>query len=596
MGFFFKIIEMKKIIVVLLLLITAFSYAQNELLIKMSIKDQIDQSEIVIKGEVIEKQSVWDDTKSMIYTIHKVKVYKQYKGENNSFVHVITKGGFVGNEGLKVYPNIYLSVSDFGIFIGNKENIEIASYQNDLIYSPVGLNQGFFKIQEGDDEISNTTSTFETLSKLEGEIISHTGIEPLDIITSKETQKKTSSINSSKNIVSGEITSYSPNEISAGNDAVLTITGNGFGNTNGEILFKDSNQGGLATVNALNSAIVSWSDTEIKVKVPGDAGTGPFQVKPTAGGTFVQAGLIITHAYATVRTNSNVAEETEFYVHHVATDTNGTGLARNININGNYEFNFNTDFAANTEAKNTFASLFDDLVCNTGINFELSTRSVGANTEASDNNNIVSFGSSSSNTALATCYQWFGGYGTFWFFSEMDIIVNETVTWNYSMSNETQSTEYDFHNVLYHELGHAAGMGHVVDGTKLMHYSVGRGEIPEERTTGVHAPINWKANHDATSSNPEQVDNIALAACYSLSVDNLDESNLIVLYNVNDFSVSSSAIIKKIELYDISGKKVYQKKINRYTTTLQRNLLGKGVFIAKFELEDNNFVIKKLLN
>ena len=587
---------MKKIITVLLPLIAALSYAQNDLLIKMSIEEQINQSEIVIKGEVIEKQSVWDDAKSMIYTIHKIKVYKQYKGDRNAYVHIITKGGFIGNEGLKVYPNLYLSESDFGIFIGKREHVEITSYQNDVMFTPTGLNQGFFKIQEDNNEISNTTSTFETLSKLEEEIISHTGIEPFDVITSKENQKKTNTVSASKNIVSGEITGFSPSEITAGNDAVLTIAGNGFGNTNGEVLFKDSNQGGLATVNALNSAIVSWSDTEIKVKVPGDAGTGPFQVKPATGGTFVQAGLIITHAYASVRTNSNVDEETEFYVHHVATDTNGTGLARNINFNGNYEFKFNTDFAVNTEAKNTFTSLFDDLVCSTGINFELSTRTVGANTEASDNSNIVSFGSSSSNTALATCYQWFGGYGTFWFFSEMDIIVNETVTWNYSMDDETQSTEYDFHNVLYHELGHAAGMGHVVDANKLMHYSVGRGEIPEERTSGVHGPINWKANHDANSSNPDEVDNIALAACYSLSMDNLQESNLIVLYNTNHFSVSSDAIIKHIEIYDITGKSVFDKEINRYSTILQRNILGKGVFIAKFELENKDYVIKKLLN
>jgi hypothetical protein len=577
---------MKKIIVVLLLLAAAFSYAQNELLIKMSLKEQIDQSEIVIKGEVIEKQSLWDDSKSMIYTIHKIKVFTQYKGENNSFVYIITKGGFVGNEGLKIYPNIYLSVSDFGIFIGTKENIAIDSHQKNLMYSPVGLNQGFFKIHEGNDEITNTTSTFETLSKLEGEIISHTGTELLNIIIPKENQKKGKSINSSVNIVSGEITSFSPSEIIAGNDSVLTITGNGFGNSNGEVLFKDSNQGGLATVNTLNSSIISWSDTEIKVKVPGDAGTGPLQVKPITGGTFVKNGLIITHAYTTVRTSSNVDEETEFYVHHVATETNGTGLARNINFNGNYEFNFNSDFAANTDAKNTFTSLFDDLVCNTGINFELSSRNVGANTEASDNNNIVSFSSSSSNTALATCYQWFNGIGIFWFFSEMDIIVNETVTWNYSMSDQTQSTEYDFHNVLYHELGHAAGMGHVVDGAKLMHYSVGRGEITDEITTGVHAPINWKANHDANSANPVEVDNIALAECYSLSLDNPEKSNLIVLYNANDFSILSSAIIKKIEIYDITGRLIDKKRLDG-TNNFKINAanLNRGVYLIRINTD-----------
>lgn len=594
-GFFYPDV-MKNAIYTLILLCTTLIQAQNELLIEISLKDQIEQSEVIVKGKVIEKNSVWNVDKKMIYTIHKIKVYKQYKGINEPYVNIITKGGVVGNEGLKVFPNLTLSIDDFGVFIGNEESVAIASPQDNTLYSPVGLGQGFYRISKTKEEISNTFSTFETLSKLEEQIISHTGVTPFNINPEIEEQKKSNVVEYSKNIVTEGIDSFSPSEIVAGNNSVLTISGTGFGNTNGQVLFKDSNEGGLATVEALNSAIVSWSDTEIKIEVPGDAGTGPFQVKPAQGGTFVKSGLIVTHAYATIRTNSNVVEETEFYVHHVATDTNGTGLARNINFNGNYEFNFNSAFAANTDAKNTFTSLFEDLVCNTGINFELSSRTVAADTEASDNNNIVSFGSSSSSTALATCYIWFGGIGTFWFFSEMDIIVNNSVQWNYSMTTETQSDEYDFHNVLYHELGHAAGMGHVVDANKLMHYSVGRGEISEDRVTGVHTPINWKANHDATSTNPEGIENIALAECYNLSISTIGNSSLAVIYKPGIFQIVADILIKEVELYEITGKKISEQVINGYQTTLSKAALNKGIFIAKFKLEDNSYVIKKLLN
>jgi hypothetical protein len=587
---------MKKITLATILLYTIHTYAQNDLMIEISLQDQIEQSEVIIKGKVIEKNSVWNDDKRMIYTIHKIKVYKQYKGINEPYINIITKGGIVGNDGLKVFPNITLSIDDFGVFIGNKENLAIRSQQNSAFYSPIGLSQGFYRISETEEKISNTFSTYETLSELEEQIISHTGVTPFDMNPELEKQKKNDVVESSQNIVSGGIDGFSPSEITAGNGAVLTISGSGFGTTNGEVLFKDSNQGGLATVNALNSAIISWSDTEIQVKVPGDAGTGPFQVKPASGGTFVEAGLIVTHSYTAVRISSNVDEETEFYVHHVATDTNGTGLARNINFNGNYEFNFNTDFAANTDAKNTFTSLFEDLVCNTGINFELSDRTVAADTEASDNNNIVSFGSSSSTSTLATCYQWFSGIGTFWFFSEMDIIVNNSVQWNYSMNTETQTDEYDFHNVLYHELGHAAGMGHVVDSNKLMHYSVGRGEVSEERVTGVHSPISWKANHDAVSTNPEGIENIALAECYSLLVNKLEDSKLTVFYNINDYRIISDKQIKQLEIFDVTGRRVLKKEINSNRASLQRKELDKGVLIVKFELVDKKYVIKKLLN
>ena len=596
MGSFLYLIVMKKITLATILLYTIHTYAQNDLMIEISLQDQIKQSEVIIKGKVIEKNSVWNDDKRMIYTIHKIKVYKQYKGINEPYINIITKGGIVGNDGLKVFPNITLSIDDFGVFIGNEENLAIRSQQNSAFYSPIGLSQGFYRISETEEKISNTFSTYETLSELEEQIISHTGVTPFDMNPEIEKQKKNDVVESSQNIVSGGIDGFSPSEITAGNGAVLTISGSGFGTTNGEVLFKDSNQGGLATVNALNSAIISWSDTEIQIKVPGDAGTGPFQVKPASGGTFVEAGLIVTHSYTAVRISSNVDEETEFYVHHVATDTNGTGLARNINFNGNYEFNFNTDFAANTDAKNTFTSLFEDLVCNTGINFELSDRTVAADTEASDNNNIVSFGSSSSTTTLATCYQWFSGIGTFWFFSEMDIIVNNSVQWNYSMNTETQTDEYDFHNVLYHELGHAAGMGHVVDSNKLMHYSVGRGEVSEERVTGVHSPISWKANHDAVSTNPEGIENIALAECYSLLVNKLEDSKLTVFYNINDYRIISDKQIKQLEIFDVTGRRVLKKEINSNRASLQRKELDKGVLIVKFELVDKKYVIKKLLN
>lgn len=586
---------MEKYILTLLMFCFYSSFGQHGLLVEIPLDEQVELSEVIVKGEVVEKESMWDQGNKMIYTVHKIKIFTEFKGASEAEIYLITKGGVVGDKALKVYPNLTLNIADRGVFIAKQNHVSLEIPSVNTLYEPIGLNQGFFKINEYTEEVTNNTSSFSSIDELEKEIETFTGVNKKQIQPMPQ-EKKTAAGNN-LSVLSGGISSFSPSEIPAGNNTILTINGTGFGNTVGEIFFKDSNQGGLATVSTLNSSIVSWTDTEIQVKVPGDAGTGPVQVKPAIGGTFVKSGLIITHAYATLRTDSNVDEETEFYIHHVATDVNGTGLATNINMDGNYLFKFNNDYYTNTDAVNTFTSLFEDLVCSTGINFELSSMTVGSNIEASDNINLVSFGSSSSGTALATCYQWFNGIDTFWFFGEMDIIVNNSVAWNFSMDTETQSDEYDFHNVLYHELGHAAGMGHVVDANKLMHYSVGRGEVASERVTGIHEPIIWKTNNDVNSVNPDGIQNIELADCYTpLSLEESNATSLVIYYNDVQFLVTGTIKIKTLQLFNITGRQVLSRDINDYQASISRVNLERNVYIATFVLENGSKVVRKLIN
>ena len=60
---------------------------------------------------------------------------------------------------------------------------------------------------------------------------------------------------------------------------------------------------------------------------------------------------------------------------------------------------------------------------------------------------------------------------TRWYSNNMDIRFNSTTNWNYGPS-ATAGGQYDFETVALHELGHAHGLAHLIDGTntEVMHY------------------------------------------------------------------------------------------------------------------------------
>ena len=89
-----------------------------------------------------------------------------------------------------------------------------------------------------------------------------------------------------------------PMEIVAGNKSLLTITGAGFGDTLGLVFFKNANNGDQSHFEILQTQIVSWTNTEIIVEVPSDAGTGPVIVVNGKSLEFVQTpSITITYAY-----------------------------------------------------------------------------------------------------------------------------------------------------------------------------------------------------------------------------------------------------------------------------------------------------------
>lgn len=90
----------------------------------------------------------------------------------------------------------------------------------------------------------------------------------------------------------GQVTNISPNWIIAGNGSVLTINGNNFGATRGANAYVAFE--GFSLVKVLEADYVSWSNSQIKVKVPLGAG-GKFYVVLSPTVSYSYDNLTVAH-------------------------------------------------------------------------------------------------------------------------------------------------------------------------------------------------------------------------------------------------------------------------------------------------------------
>lgn len=85
----------------------------------------------------------------------------------------------------------------------------------------------------------------------------------------------------------------------------------------------------------------------------------------------------------------------------------------------------------------------------------------------------------------------------------------------------------------------------------------------------------------------------------SLGIDDIKNQNQLVISNSNNFLNinSSDALIDSIELYDLTGKLIYQKaNIGNNTSSLDSSSLGNQILILKILTSDQMVHVKKIAN
>jgi hypothetical protein len=273
----------------------------------------------------------------------------------------------------------------------------------------------------------------------------------------------------------------------AGIGDVLTITGNNFGTTKGigKITFVNADGGSM--VNDLNAMdYISWSDTEIKIRMPSRVDS-TFGLAAPGGGNFKVTNSSGNFAWSTL---NSAGKPFEIYY---AIDTedrviNGNLTKWRVNLlnkngQGGYTIRVNpNDFPPGSAVRGCLLRAIYDWRCLTGANIILGTDTViNYVNNTVDGFNYVFMRSTGwaagevGRTINAQNICQYGANGYFGAKQEFDMIINSTVPWfSDTTSAPVPLMQVDLYAVFLHEFGHAVGLGHTSNSVgELMYWSGG---------------------------------------------------------------------------------------------------------------------------
>lgn len=427
------------------------------MLVPVGLNDLVTLSDEVVEGQLsfIESRKA---SNGHIYSYYQLEVFKSYKGLNNNILIIKTFGGNLGLELSVSYPSDELQ-DQIGIFflIKKGEYYELTAtaqgkiwINNQKVIDVFGRYQSYEQINRLIKDITKEERIFKSLPTKE---------------QSKNTKRLTPTISS-----------ISPTHLSAGTDSIVTIKGFNFNSTQGSgfVEFSDANSGGNSFISPLASQYLYWDDTMIRLKFPTRSGTGVFRV--------TNSDPITTTSTFNINVPFNLIN---------VTFNPGTGNRQyttplqGLNSGNSMLFSYNTRFFDSTKARLDLKNALEKWRCSTLVHFD--TLSTTTSTDVTSNNleNVIAwdFNNTLSLGVLGTAYSNYsgclsGGIVT-WFARDLDVIFNDVpftgYTWEYGPGTPS-SSQFDFESVALHELGHSHQLGHVIDATQTMHYSIANGQ------------------------------------------------------------------------------------------------------------------------
>ncbi len=449
-------------------------------LYEVPVNEKVLNATLIAEGEVVEQTGFWNEGHTMIYTANRIKVYKVFKGSTTEqFIDIVTSGGVVGNRGVQVSELLELNKGQVGIFFcyPNASNLR-SPLNNKLLFDVYASAQGFYNI---DTYTGKASAPFVQYNSVINELYpqlqqlvgtSFKVIDPsfkADI--NLQTQLRTNA---------PVIASFSPATVDAGAtmsaaNNQLTINGTGFGSAGGSaaVTFDDANDGTGGTpwvVSSTDNLIISWTDTQIKLRVPSRAGTGTITVRDASGfesasGTPLTVRYsIITQTFSSVTKQMNLMDDNAFGGYTIFYGSNITGTAAQT---------------AFQRALTTWIETVGFAVFEGG--------STATNTASGDNINVVARGALPAGV-LAVCYSYSSTCAPASSFefqkTEFDIIITTATSGFETGPCPPITSNIDMESVILHELGHAINLGHINDPlqgggennpAKMMHYAITNG-------------------------------------------------------------------------------------------------------------------------
>ena len=579
---------MKKILkfnLLVFLFALSFNMYSQELLEEISLQEQVEDATTIVEGMVIAKQSFWDKDYKRIYTVNTFEVTKVFKGDMVSKVNVVTMGGTVDDSFLIVSPSLSLNVNDIGLIALKEYNLGLTDYDpsKGKLYKPSYMVQSFYKYDLLDDKVINTFATKAGVSTFNLEIEKLTGVTSKKVSSVKKDLNVTKTASSQAVLAPSNI-SFSPSSIGAGSQSQLTITGSGFGNSNGLVFFKDPDNGGRSFVSAPGSHIISWSDTRIVLEVPSKAGTGFIRVRNSDG--------------------QEAESVNSLFVPYSLTNLGGNSVQHfDINGSGGLTWRLNTELFENKPAYNAVLRAIDTWRCETGINWV-----IGENTDIdetrNDNINVVSFGDLPRPSIGITSVYGTTCTGDVFLITDVDVIMRSPDTSNWNFGPEpTSRFNTDFESTFLHELGHAHLLGHVINSTDLMNFSTTNGQ--DIRGLGVSniAGAGIIMEHSTSRRLCRGQDLVEPFSCPTNSVeDAFVEQSLSVYPNPNNgtFFIKGDASLnlERASIFDVSGRLISEVDLTESSiagvTTVDVSSASKGLYFVNVYF-NNTMIVKKIL-
>jgi hypothetical protein len=569
---------MIKRIALLLFVIYSMSARAQCNLYPIEFGQKVRSSDLISEAMVISKLAFsYDD--GMIFTRYKLKLYSVYKG-NPLFdtVTVISQGGFLSDRAQWAEGLPKLEEGNRGLFFvyKGKEGFRFFS----------GI-QGIYLFQTETQKLHAFFDEIEK-SELSNKLLLHLPeMKPRilhDDLYPEEMDYPLKSI---------AVNSIEPDSVNAGLNEEITIRGFGFGaNQNlGNLMLRNSNDGGQTLLQVSNLFIRSWSDNQIVARVPSWAGSGTIRVNGPSGS--VNSSRRVGVRYAHIKTGDQEA----LY--------NPTLISRNTNQG--YIIRMNSNFASDTAFSQLFVEAMNQWRCSTQVNWSLRENTSLAGTRA-DTLNVVSFDDSGQleEGVLGLCYSYYSSCQTgTWYLTEFDILFRRNANW-YTGFDAVPSLRTDFYTVALHELGHAHQLAHVIDPNDLMHFSIPRGvskrNLNAYNVDGAKRKIEQAQSFVACdrkgiSRIPAEVCRDEFWGFYQAMIyPNPATDNLYI--EVNFFREGNF----EVSLYDLAGRKVFADNYyannagrSQFVIHLPSLSLKSGIYLMSVE-SNNQRIIKKVLH
>lgn len=557
---------------------------------ELTLEQKARNSSNIVEGKVIGQNS-WESPDGLIFTSNVIQVLKEFKGNTNAeIIEIITEGGTVGDKMQTVEPNVHLHNNAHGIFL--LITSEIKNHQNSLhtTYKCYGDAQGFIEY----DLVSKTATTpFNNYNNIKTELYNtlvtiigktYTSIKNFDI-----ENLPVISLSMPK---SGGITNFSPTTISGGTYSVLTINGSGFGVTRGnsEVKFKDPDNGGSTYKRAEVGHYVSWSDTQIKLKVPVKAGTGTIQVV-VGSNTYVSSGTL-TIPYTETNTTDTVNLPSY------------TALAKIDPVTNGIIWHMNTTFDANSNAKSAFNRAMQTWMDATCVNWSLGNPT-SVDVRKYDSVSVVRYdiGNELSSGTLARCYYyWVKCTDTLWVVAELDMVVDGSTTWQYGPTTPT-GIEYDFESVMLHELGHGHQLNHVINTNDIMHYNLTSGITKRTLNTNNITAGNEVMARSTTHTTCTFFSPMTASTSCLIGIDNPEktQTNLLMFPNPSSgkltISLNEGSSIESVTIYSQLGIVMKEQYINGLTQTqIDLTNLSAGMYNVMVKTKDKSYSQNIIIN